>query len=232
MTKICAIHQPNFFPWLGYFNKIYNSDIFVFLDDVQNTKTGSSFVNRTQLNYLGASKYYTCPIKRPSGLIAINKVEFADANWQNKFLRTIQAYYRKSKNFNKIYNLICDSLTLKKYISLSEFNKDMIKLIAAYLGLNTQFILKSELNIQTHSTQMLIDVCKAVGADTYLCGGGASNYQDDKMFSQQNINLVYQDYHAIPYNEDKKFLPGLSIIDYLMTADSNATIQYYFSIKK
>jgi len=40
MTRVVAIHQPNFFPWLGYFDKMARSQCFVFLDDVQIQKTG------------------------------------------------------------------------------------------------------------------------------------------------------------------------------------------------
>ena len=37
--RLCAIHEPNFFPWLGYFEKMSRSDVFVFLDDAQLQKT-------------------------------------------------------------------------------------------------------------------------------------------------------------------------------------------------
>ena len=52
MDKIVAIHQPNFFPWLGYFDKINKSDIFIFLDDVQFPKKGGNWTNRVQLMVL------------------------------------------------------------------------------------------------------------------------------------------------------------------------------------
>ena len=58
---IVGIHQPNFMPWLGYFYKIYKSDVFIFLDDVQFTKTGSSYINRVNVNMNGESKYLTVP---------------------------------------------------------------------------------------------------------------------------------------------------------------------------
>lgn len=219
MNKICAIHQPNFFPWMGYFDKIKNSDIFVFLDDVQNPKKGSSkYTNRVELNYFGKKKYYTCPIKKVSGLTPINKIEFSDLNWKSTFLNVVKNYYLKSKNFIDTYNFIKNLLDSNEDHLLSNFNKHIIQEISLKLGFETEFVLKSDLNIETKSTQMLIDVCKSVGANTYLCGGGASSYQDDELFKSEGINLEYQKYLPEPYGLAEDFLPGLSVIDYLMVS--------------
>ncbi len=94
----CAIHQPNFFPWLGFIDKIKNSDKFVLLDDVQIQKTGGSYTNRVSLNISGASRIITAPIIKNS--LKINEVEFVKNNWREKFVKTLQANYAKSKNFN------------------------------------------------------------------------------------------------------------------------------------
>lgn len=216
MPIVCAIHQPNFFPWLGYFDKIKRSDVFVFLDDIQNTNSGRSYVNRTKLNCNGQEKWYTCPINRPSGIIKINEVEFSSNEWDQKFLEVLTNYYRKHPNFKKTIVLISDLVTKKEYMNLSELNKDIIIHFSDYFGYKTQFISKSSLEIDSKSTQMLIDICKVVGSDTYLCGGGASGYQDDDLFKASGINLKYQHYTPTCYGDEKLFLPGLSVIDYLM----------------
>ena len=44
---IISIHQPAYLPWLGYFDKINKSDLFVFLDTVQFQK--NSFQNRNMI---------------------------------------------------------------------------------------------------------------------------------------------------------------------------------------
>ena len=53
---VVGIHQPNFFPWFGFFLKIARSDKFVFLDDAQTQKKGGSYLNRTKININGESK--------------------------------------------------------------------------------------------------------------------------------------------------------------------------------
>lgn len=218
MNKICAIHQPNFFPWMGYFDKIKKADVFVFLDDIQNQKTGSGNLNRTQINYYGKKKYFTCPIKRGSGLASINEIEFSDMGWRSSFLNVVKNYYAKSKNFDSTYNFIQDLVYFHEDQFLSNFNRHIIKALCLKLGLETKFISKSDLNIKSQSTQMLVDICKAVGAETYLCGSGASGYQDDELFKIRGIELKYQKYEPRPYGVENDFLPGLSVIDYLMVS--------------
>lgn len=217
MTIKCAIHQPNFFPWLGYFDKIKRADVFVFLDDTQNIKTGGSWVNRVKLNCKGSEKWYTCPIKKPSGLTAINKVEFADNEWKESFMNVLTDYYKNYGNFYNCNTFIRELLNNFSDSYLADFNKNVIVDISKRLGIKTKFISKSELNIDTKSTQMLIDICKAVNADTYLCGGGASGYQDDDEFANALVRLEYQNFTPSAYNSSVTFIPGLSIIDYFMS---------------
>jgi WbqC-like protein family len=216
MGKICAIHQPNFFPWLGYFDKIKKADIFVFLDDVQIVKTGSSWVNRAKLNCFGQEKWYTCPIKRESGLIPINQVEFGNEEWKRNFLNVLKNYYKDYIKAQEVIQLIEHLIYHKNYKYLADLNRDVIVYFANYFGYKTHFISKSFLGIESSATPMLIDICKAVGADTYLCGGGAAGYQQDELFNKHGVTVVYQEYAPQPYGEPQRYLPGLSIIDYLM----------------
>ena len=66
---------------------------------------------------------------------------------------------------------------------------------------------------------MLVSVVKSVGGDVYMCGGGADSYQDQAVFDSASIELVYQNYVPSPYQQfgGGKFVPGLSIIDVLMS---------------
>ncbi|MDQ8039467.1 MAG: WbqC family protein [Rickettsiella sp.] len=212
---LCAIHQPNFFPWLGYFDKISQSDIFVFLDNVQIQKTGSSWVNRTKLNCFGKEKWFTCPIKRKPGYIKINQVEFAEGSWKDRLINTIRNYYKNYPNFKNCCNLLSTLIHEKNTDNLSEFNIYIIKNIAFHFGYKTTFIAQSDLSITSNSTNLLIDICKKVGANAYLCGGGASGYQKNFLFKANKIKLVYQNFFENT-NNNKVFTHGLSIIDHLM----------------
>ena len=103
---IVAIHQPNFFPWLGYFDKIARSDVFVILDDVQFPKKGGSFSNRVKLLISAEGRWITAPIVRNySGVRNINAMEFcSDSPWRKKIHRTVEQSYKKTPFFDDIFS--------------------------------------------------------------------------------------------------------------------------------
>ncbi|HMT10176.1 MAG TPA: WbqC family protein, partial [Ignavibacteria bacterium] len=88
--KIAAIHQPSFFPWLGFFNKIVRSDVFVILDNVQFPKTGGYWANRVKLVVGGKGEWVTMPINRSySGTKNINEIEIDKSrSWNQKMLKS------------------------------------------------------------------------------------------------------------------------------------------------
>lgn len=217
--KIVAIHQPNFFPWLGYFDKIARADIFVFLDDVAYPKSGSgsgSWCNRVKVNVQGNSTWVGCPIRRQSGEQLIKDVLIDDAQpWRKKLLKTLELNYKKAPYFVPIMEVL-ESIIVYPSKSLADFNKNTIQTICKLMKISGNFISQSELQTAAKSTHLLIEIINAVNGSAYLCGGGASGYQQDILFTENNIELIYQNFTPQPYGIPDKFIPGLSIIDYLM----------------
>lgn len=216
---ICAIHQPNFFPWLGYFDKIRRVDAFVFLDDVDYPKSGSgmgSWTNRVKLNIQGRATWVGCPIKRQPGSFAIRAAQIDDSQpWRTKMLRTIEMNYKKAPNYANTMDIL-ELLIKYPTDNLTEFNINAIQYIAQLLGLSCNYRRQSALGIVGQGTELLIAITKACNADTYLCGGGAIGYQEDSLFAPNKLNLIYQNFIAKAYGPLSRYLPGLSIIDFLM----------------
>jgi hypothetical protein len=199
--SICAIHQPNFFPWIGYFDKIRQADYFIFLDAVAYPKSGSgsgSWCNRVKIQLAYQDHWFGLPIKKESGTQLIRDVQFANQEYQvGKLLKTLSQAYKKATHFTELMPLIQDLLTYPQQ-NLADYNIHAITKIAAYLGLKTTFIRQTELPHSAHSTELLIELIQAVGAKTYLCGNGAGGYQEDALFNQQGIQLQYQDLKTSP----------------------------------
>ena len=131
MSKIVAIHQPNFFPWLGYFDKIARSDTFILLDDVQFPKTGGVWSNRVKILVGDKARWITAPIDRKfSGTRKIYEIYFSsNNNWRDKILKTIEINYKKHPFFDETIKVI-SSLTMNQETNLSKYNIHVIKTLA------------------------------------------------------------------------------------------------------
>jgi hypothetical protein len=211
---IVGIHQPNFMPWLGYFYKIHQSDIFIYLDDVQFQKTGASYTNRVSINTNGKSSYLTIPVKRDSGVQNINETRFIDDRWKKKVIGSLQGNYAKAEYFKENKEFIFDLINFSAD-NIADYNINFITNISQKLEIDTKLVKSSDFNITSTSTQRLIDLITSVGGSVYLSGSGGDNYQEHDMYKNKGIELIYNKMPNFKYTQLKtdEFIGGLSIID-------------------
>lgn len=220
-SRICAIHQPNFFPWLGYFNKIVRSDVFILLDDAQYQKTGGTWTNRVQILKGDNVGWLTAPVDRSySGTRKICEIDFSsrESAWRDKACRTIEQSYAKTKFHHSMLAKL-EFLLRYETTSLAKYNVYAITHLCDWLGINPGKIrLASELDVEATGTERLISITHTVNAGVYLCGGGASGYQEDEKLLAAGLELQYQNFQHPVYEQRHNgvFIPGLSIIDSLM----------------
>ena len=213
-----AIHQPNFLPWLGYFNKIILCDIFVILDDVEMPKGAGTWSNRVKILSDSQPKWLSLPIKRSSGANLINSTDIAASEWKAKCVSKIDFAYRKSPYHRQIMNLVEDVFS-STTMNLSLFNCESILKIISFLEIDPPtFVKSSDFSLTSKATDRLIDLVKQVGGNEYLCGGGSSSYLETEKFIQEKIMLTFQNFEAKHYAQlsEADFIPGLSVIDSLM----------------
>ena len=220
MGKTVAIHQPNFFPWLGYFAKIASSDVFIFFDDVQFPKTGGTSSNRVKLLISDESRWVTAAIERNyHGTRTIQEMTYqATVQWREKLLKTIETNYRRHPLYNETMDLIAP-LLLSPEANIAEYNIRAITAIVHRLGLDTDKLKRSStLPHEGSSNELLCSLTQLVGGDTYMCGGGADGYQDEAVFNERGVKLRHQSFvHPIyPQRGREDFVAGLSIIDAAM----------------
>jgi len=217
--KVVAIHQPNFHPWLGYFNKIARSDAFIIMDNVQFSKKGGTWSNRVRLVVNGKASWVTMPVVRSfHGTRIIKDMEIDNSTpWREKLLKTVQMNYAHAPFFKQVFPLFTD-LVSNPTDSLAEYNKAAINILAKAVGLDiSKLVIGSTLEVEGDATNLLISMTHAVGGTAYLAGGGAG-YQEDDKFVSAGIELIYQNFISPVYPQcnTAEFISGLSIIDALM----------------
>lgn len=220
MRKLIAIHQPNFFPWLGYFDKIRRADAFIFLDDVQFPKTGGSWLNRVKILQQGKARWLTAPIERNySGTRLVSEMRFAGQDdWREKTLKTLQAAYGRAPYYDATMALVAP-LIGNPDDDLAAYNIHAITALCAALGLQHVPLRRSaDFALTATATERLIMLTQTMDGTGYLCGGGAEGYQDDALFATAGLTLDYQNFSSWVYPQvgATEFVAGLSVLDALM----------------
>lgn len=216
---IVTAHQPAYLPWLGYFEKISRSDIYVFLDEVQFEK--NSYINRNKIKTPQGASWLTIPIinKNHTSKTMLDLEIKQESNWQRKHWNAILLNYKKAPYFDEIMKGI-EPFYKKEYKYLIDICYEYMIFWLKKLEIKTPNIRFSSLKIKTKKSQMILDICKALNADTYISGRFGKGYLEEEKFRAAGIEIVYQDYVPREYPQlwDEKFLPGLSILDFMMNS--------------
>ena len=212
---IVSIHQPQYLPWLGFFNKWQCADLFVILDHVQYQKNGLQ--NRTQIKSPPSWVWLTVPVSYnyPSPIYKV-KISFS-IGWQEKHKQLIYQNYKQAPYFNK-FSKYFDIIFKQKWKQLIDLQVETMKIVANLLSIDTPVIRSTDLSLKKTKTDLLIEICQKVGADQYLSGMGGKKYMDEDKISQSGIKVVYQNYQHPIYNQQYpqiNFQPYMSIIDLL-----------------
>ena len=221
MTKV-AIIQSNYIPWKGYFDIINDSDIFIFLDDVQYTK--NDWRNRNKIKTSNGTSWLTIPTGSNLNRL-INEVELKTPNWQKDHWNKIEINYKNATYFEKYREFFQDIYLNKKWTNLSVMNQYIIKMVSKeILNLKTIFMNSSELEQNGKKQEKVISLINAVNGRTYISGPAAKNYNDDELFSAHGIELIYKDYTSYPKYEQfyPPFEHAVSILDLIFHQGPNA----------
>ena len=218
MNKILSVHQPQYIPWLGYLDKIKNSDIFVYLDNCQYKHR--EFQNRNRILTKNGELWLAVPAlvkgKRDQSIkeVKINN----DSDWQKEHWRSISLAYSKAPGFTRHVEFFDGIYTNKKWTFLLDLNVAIIEYLLKQFEIKTPIKFESALNTSQTSTERIIEICKKTESDIYLSGSGAKAYMDEKRLSDEGIELRYQQFeHPVykQFNNKSEFMPYMSSLDYL-----------------
>ena len=226
-TELVAIHQPNFLPWLGWWEKLARADVFVLLDDVQFQKKAGNWTNRVRVLVNGEPSWLTVPVSRRfHGVREIREIEIDDSRpWREKMRRTLEMSYGRAPAYEEAFPVLAELIDRREG-GLARFNENALRALATRLQLpEGRFVRASELDASGKGTELLVAIVREVGGNAYLAGGGAGGYQDDEAFERAGIKLVDQDFQPTPYPQHSAegFVGGLSIADALLNLGFDRT---------
>ena len=212
-------HQPNYMPYPGFFEKIARSDQFLIVDHVQFVKRGPfGWIHRNRIRTEGGDgwSWLTIPVLTKGKFHqSIRETAIDNASsWGKKHWKTIEWNYRKASYYSEYASDIV-AIYDQKWDWLIDLTEEWIRVILGWLGLEREMKRTSDLNVDGKATDMVVDMCRKVGADGYLSGMHGKDYLEVESFQKAGINLLFQDYSCPEYPQcgSGPFVPNLSIVD-------------------
>ena len=216
---IVAVHQPQYLPYLGFFNKLANCDVFVALDHTTYDTGGLQNRNKIKASCAGNMQWLTVPVRHSGTEQAIKDVRIdSSQRWRKKHWNLLNANYYHAEYFlpyAEELRAIIDS----GHDSLCELNMALVTWCMEALQIHTPIVYSSGLAIKSRKSEMLIEICRSVGADAYLSGPGGANYMELSLFERACIRVLWQKFKCRPYVQqypETGFVPNLSVIDALL----------------
>jgi hypothetical protein len=212
---IVSIHQPQYLPWLGYFDKIARADAFVLLDTVQFKK--NEWQNRNRIKTADGWQWLTVPVlyRFPQRIIEveINNRE----RWQHRQRQSVASNYRKAPYWKKMEPFF-ESVFSSDWKLISSLNIHVVRELAGILGISTPIYVASELgDFPEDPDERLIAITAKFGGDTYLAGSGGKDYMNLDLYSKAGIRVVFQEYEHPVYSQlFGGFEPFMSVIDLVL----------------
>ena len=214
MSVVVVAHQPQFLPYLGLYNKILQSNKFIFLDDVK-FKNSSWHARTIVKNHQDHTVQLIIPCsKKNSSSYNIKDIVITDDRWKKKHLKILETIYKNTKNFDEIFNIIKQIISIKSNY-LVDYTIPSMSIFLEKLGYSKKqiFIQSKEEKIEGDKNGFLINLTKKFNGNVYLSGLGGKKYIDEKKFTENNIIHKFNDLEHPKYTQfGNKFIPQLSII--------------------
>lgn len=210
---IVAIHQPQYLPWLGYFYKMDQADVFCYLDNVQYKK--NEWQNRNRIKTAQGWQWLTVPVHYRFGQ-KINEIAIDNAGpWARRHLQALISNYGKTPFFNNFIDIL-RKIYFNNWNLLGDLNMAVTEALKRALGVTTKTVVVSPLNPSEEPTQRLVDICRSLGGDTYLSGPDGAKYMDLERFRTSGIKVVFTQFNHPVYPQNfNAFIPNLSAVDLL-----------------
>ena len=212
---ILTAHQPVYLPWLGLFHKIALADLFCYFDIVQYQR--KDYNNRNKVKTSNGELWLSVPVESKNHLSKnVSKILIVQDSWVKKHLKSIELNYKKAPFYKDYFPKLESILINNSKGSLGQLNLKLLEYFMECLKIDTPIVRASDYSFNGVGSDLVLDMCVELGADSYIFGKQGENYANVKAFKEVGIMINFQDYiHPVYKQIGRDFLPYMSIIDLL-----------------
>lgn len=216
-----GIMQPYFFPYLGYFSLIKQTDRFILFDTVQFIRHG--WIERNRILKPGTGwQYIKVPVKKHSRDTIIKEISIDNnQDWQGRIFRQLEHYKKRSPFYEDTIMILKRAFEIETD-SIVKLNENILKVICDYIGLNVNIKVFSEMNLNIEKAnapdEWALNICKSLGDITeYWNPEGGLEFFNRSKYENEGIEIKFLKMNLTRYSQRRQeFEPGLSIVDVMM----------------
>ncbi len=214
--KVVVIHQPDFIPYLGFFDRLLKADVYVVFDNVQYVRSSRGWTSRDKIKTRNGEKWISVSTQKAPRDTAINQILLAeDEQWKKDNLNLITENYKRCGYYDEIMPYI-EKLYQFQGKRMMDFNLESIKMLMKLFDIEIETVIASDLDPVGKSNELIIDVMKRLDCYKYLSGVGARDYYIPELYEEAGIEVIWQDFkHPVYPQQFGEFIPYLSSIDLL-----------------
>lgn len=222
-AKTICIHQSDFAPHLGFFDRLLHTDHFILLDNVQFIRRG--WQHRDRIKTRKGSGWLTLSLQRGDYHQRISDVRLApDDRWRDENLALLRECYENAPYFDLIYPQV-EAVYRAEHERLIDFNMALLDMALHLLRIEVQMSFASAYSVASSSSQRLLELVLAVQGDNYLTGPGSRDYLDEALFVRSGVKVSWQDFRHPTYSQlHGNFEPMLSCLDLFFNCGNDAAL--------
>lgn len=212
--KVIAFHQPVYLPFAGFFQKMARADAFAFMDFVQLNKR--SWQVRNRIKTRRGALWLTVPVYvKAKYYQLIRDARVADDNWRRKHWEAVRHNYGNAPHFGD-YAGFFEEVYGRPWEWLADLNLYIVDGMRRFLGITTPVVDTAGMTFEGTKTDLVVDMCKKLGATAYLSSDGEAAYIDKEKFDAAGLGHSYLGWEPTPYPQlFGDFIPNLSAVDVL-----------------
>jgi hypothetical protein len=213
--RTLVVLQPSYLPWLGYFDQIRRSDIFVFYDTAAYDKNGWRNRNRIK-SQSGQPLWLTVPVQAHLGSRIMDVQIDSRSAWARKHVQSIAQNYPRTPYIEACLPEL-EELLARPWRSISDLAIETVFLLCRWLGVEGEFLRASELTLKGDRSERLLNLCRDLGATHYLSGDSARAYLDVGLFHSNQVEVIWQNFaHPVYTQKNGPFISHLSALDLVL----------------
>lgn len=219
--KTVVIHQPDFLPYLGFFERLLHADLFIVLDHVRLSKRG--WVHRDKIKTASGESWISVPLRGLKESTLINQADIDRNALYHKIPRLIVSAYRQAPYFDDVYPAV-EEIFAADFTKLADLNMAFLKLLFGWMAIDVPMLVSSTMQVTSAKSAMNAELVQKAGGGVYLSGMGAKAYHEQEAFDALGIEVVWRDFrHPIYPQLYGEFIPFLSTLDALFNCGIEGT---------